>query len=38
MIEQAGSAEQRERWLPGLASGETVGALGELPSTAPPSS
>ncbi len=27
VIEQAGSAEQRERWLPGLASGETVGAL-----------
>ena len=29
VIEQAGSAEQRERWLPGLASGETIGALGE---------
>ena len=28
MIEQAGSHEQRERWLPGLASGETIGALG----------
>ncbi|HEY3970643.1 MAG TPA: acyl-CoA dehydrogenase family protein [Solirubrobacteraceae bacterium] len=28
LIEQAGSAEQRERWLPGLASGETIGALG----------
>jgi alkylation response protein AidB-like acyl-CoA dehydrogenase len=28
VIEQAGSAEQRERWLPGLASGETFGALG----------
>ncbi len=28
VIEQAGSPEQRERWLPGLASGETVGALG----------
>jgi alkylation response protein AidB-like acyl-CoA dehydrogenase len=27
-IEQAGSAEQRERWLPGLARGELVGALG----------
>jgi alkylation response protein AidB-like acyl-CoA dehydrogenase len=27
LIEQAGSPEQRERWLPGLASGETVGAL-----------
>ena len=29
VIEQAGSPEQRERWLPGLASGETIGALGE---------
>lgn len=28
VIEQDGSAEQRERWLPGLASGETIGALG----------
>jgi alkylation response protein AidB-like acyl-CoA dehydrogenase len=27
VIEQAGTSEQRERWLPGLASGETVGAL-----------
>ena len=27
VIEQAGSHEQRERWLPGLASGETIGAL-----------
>jgi alkylation response protein AidB-like acyl-CoA dehydrogenase len=27
LIEQAGSPEQRERWLPGLASGETLGAL-----------
>ncbi len=27
VIEQAGSREQRERWLPSLASGETVGAL-----------
>jgi len=27
VIEQAGTQEQRERWLPGLASGETVGAL-----------
>jgi alkylation response protein AidB-like acyl-CoA dehydrogenase len=28
VIEQAGSEEQRARWLPGLASGELVGALG----------
>jgi alkylation response protein AidB-like acyl-CoA dehydrogenase len=28
LIEHAGSAEQRERWLPGLASGETIGAVG----------
>src|SRR5271157_3822504 len=28
VIEQAGSDAQRERWLPGLASGETTGALG----------
>ena len=28
MIEHAGSPEQRERWLPGLASGESFGALG----------
>jgi alkylation response protein AidB-like acyl-CoA dehydrogenase len=27
VIEQAGSAEQRERWLPGLATGEIIGAL-----------
>jgi len=27
VIEQAGSPAQRERWLPGLASGETIGAL-----------
>ncbi|HEY5261254.1 MAG TPA: acyl-CoA dehydrogenase family protein [Solirubrobacteraceae bacterium] len=27
-IERAGSEEQRARWLPGLASGELVGALG----------
>jgi alkylation response protein AidB-like acyl-CoA dehydrogenase len=28
LIEQAGSPEQRDRWLPGLASGEIKGALG----------
>jgi alkylation response protein AidB-like acyl-CoA dehydrogenase len=28
VIEHGGSPEQRERWLPGLARGETVGALG----------
>jgi alkylation response protein AidB-like acyl-CoA dehydrogenase len=28
MLEWAGSSRQRERWLPGLASGETTGALG----------
>ncbi len=28
LIEQAGSEEQRERWLPGLASGATPGAVG----------
>ncbi len=27
VIERSGSAEQRERWLPGLASGATIGAL-----------
>ncbi|HXC23902.1 MAG TPA: acyl-CoA dehydrogenase family protein [Solirubrobacteraceae bacterium] len=30
VIEQAGSPEQRERWLPGLAGGETIGALGTV--------
>src|SRR3954454_10006773 len=30
VIEHAGSAEQRSRWLPGLASGEATGALGVL--------
>src|SRR4051812_36297385 len=30
VIQQDGSPEQRERWLPGLASGEIVGALGEV--------
>ncbi len=29
VIEQAGSPEQRERWLPPLASGETIGALAD---------
>jgi alkylation response protein AidB-like acyl-CoA dehydrogenase len=29
LIEQAGSEQQRRRWLPGLASGEAVGAVGE---------
>jgi alkylation response protein AidB-like acyl-CoA dehydrogenase len=28
LIEHAGSPEQRERWLPGLATGEIIGALG----------
>ena len=28
VIEHGGTPEQRERWLPGLASGETIGALG----------
>jgi alkylation response protein AidB-like acyl-CoA dehydrogenase len=28
LIEQAGSADQRERWLPGLAGGGIIGALG----------
>jgi alkylation response protein AidB-like acyl-CoA dehydrogenase len=28
VIEHAGTPEQRERWLPGLASGEAIGALG----------
>lgn len=28
LIERAGSEEQRARWLPGLASGETLGAVG----------
>jgi len=27
VIEQAGSPEQRERWLPSIAAGETIGAL-----------
>src|SRR3954452_19394033 len=28
VIEHSGTSEQRERWLPGLASGESIGALG----------
>ena len=28
LVEQAGSPEQRERWLPGLAAGKSLGALG----------
>ncbi len=30
VIEHGGSAEQAQRWLPGLASGETVGALASV--------
>jgi alkylation response protein AidB-like acyl-CoA dehydrogenase len=30
LIDHGGSSEQRERWLPGLASGEIVGALGTV--------
>jgi len=30
LIEHGGSSEQRARWLPGLASGQTVGALGTV--------
>src|SRR5437763_7200056 len=30
VIQQDGSDEQRARWLPGLASGETIGALGSV--------
>ena len=30
VIQQDGSPEQRERWLPALAAGETIGALGEV--------
>ncbi len=30
LVELAGSEEQQERWLPRLASGETIGALGVL--------
>ncbi len=28
VLKHGGSSEQRQRWLPGLASGETIGALG----------
>src|SRR3954451_6537625 len=31
LIEHAGSSEQRERWLGGLASGELTGAAGDTP-------
>ena len=31
LIEHAGSGEQRERWLPGLAAGELTGAAGDTP-------
>ena len=31
LIEHAGSDEQRERWLPGLATGELTGAAGDTP-------
>ncbi len=31
VIEHAGSPEQRERWLPGLASGELTGAVADTP-------
>src|SRR3954453_11507511 len=34
-IENAGSAEQQERWLPGLASGELRGALGSADALIP---
>ncbi len=30
LVEHAGSPEQRERWLPGIAAGETIGALGTM--------
>jgi alkylation response protein AidB-like acyl-CoA dehydrogenase len=30
VIQQDGSSEQQARWLPGLASGETIGALGSV--------
>ena len=36
LIEYAGSAEQRERWLPGLASGELTGAARRRPPSSSP--
>jgi alkylation response protein AidB-like acyl-CoA dehydrogenase len=35
LIEHAGSPEQRERWLPGLASGELTGAVADSPELVP---
>jgi alkylation response protein AidB-like acyl-CoA dehydrogenase len=35
LIEQAGTDEQRSRWLPGLASGELTGAAGDEPELVP---
>jgi alkylation response protein AidB-like acyl-CoA dehydrogenase len=35
LIEHAGSAEQRSRWLPGLASGELRGAVGDAAELVP---
>ena len=35
LIEHAGSDAQRERWLPGLASGELTGAAGDTPELVP---
>jgi alkylation response protein AidB-like acyl-CoA dehydrogenase len=35
LIEHAGSQEQRERWLGGLASGQLTGALGDAPALVP---
>ena len=30
LIQQAGSDEQKQKWLPGIASGEALGAVGEI--------